>query len=125
PLPAGGRAPADPTREGNHRTRVCPPRPGPIEAPIRSRSFPDVLLAGKPLVELALGLLAAPPIAPPHLAAQLLRVALHLIEVVVGEVAPLLADLALELGPLPLEHVTVHDTSPCLPRVRPQRVRDP
>jgi hypothetical protein len=52
---------------------------------------------GLPLLDLALGLVALNAVAFLHATDQLLALALHLVEVIIGELAPLFAGLALEL----------------------------
>src|SRR5204862_211204 len=56
----------------------------------------------------ALDLVAIAPVALLELPVEELDIALDLVEVVVGELAPLLADLALDLHPLSLERIGVH-----------------
>jgi hypothetical protein len=52
---------------------------------------------GLPLLDLALGFVALNAVAFLHATDQLLALALHLVEVIIGELAPLFAGLALEL----------------------------
>src|SRR5215813_10908663 len=62
-----------------------------------------------PLVDLPFGFVASDAVAFLNLAHELLGLALDEVHIVIGQHAPLLANLALELIPLSLERVLVHD----------------
>ena len=64
-----------------------------------------------PRVDLPLCLIASDAVAILKLADQLFGAPLNLIHVVISQLAPLLANLALELHPLSLEGVFVHGSS--------------
>jgi len=70
---------------------------------------PALLL--EPAVDFSLGFLAAAAVPLLDLADEHFGVALHLVDLVVGELAPLLSDLALQLHPLALEDVEIHRCS--------------
>src|SRR5687767_1114050 len=61
-----------------------------------------------PRIELALGFFARDAVAILELPDQLLGTSLNLIHVIIGEFAPLFANLALQLHPLTLEGIFVH-----------------
>jgi cytochrome d ubiquinol oxidase subunit I len=63
---------------------------------------------GLPGIDLLLGLVAGDTVALLDLTDQLLAFALNLIEIIVGELPPLLSNSSLQLGPLALECVFVH-----------------
>src|SRR5262249_44272927 len=65
-----------------------------------------------PFLELTFCLLTGNPVPLLDLADELLRTTLDLIEVVVGQLPPFLADFALELIPLAFKHVFVHVLPP-------------
>src|SRR5680860_1466425 len=81
------------------------------------------VLAFQEVVHAPLGLLAAVTVALLDLANQLLVIALRRLDVVLGELAPLLLDAALELLPLTSQDVSVHRRSPSLamPRMPTRR----
>src|SRR5262249_35236386 len=62
----------------------------------------------EPPIELALRFFAGTAVALLQLAGEDLGVSLDLIDVVVGELPPLLANGPLELRPLPLERIAIH-----------------
>src|SRR5687768_7964143 len=66
------------------------------------------LLSAFPVVHLLLGLVARAAVALLDLAHQLVAAAFHLVELVVGELAPLLLHAALHLLPVALDGVPVH-----------------
>src|SRR4029453_412491 len=86
----------------------------------RRSSRPRLLV--EEVVDLALRLVLRAAIALLDLPGEDLRVAVNLVEVVVGELAPLLADPTLELLPLTLESFTVHEPASSL---RPVGRQDP
>src|SRR6187551_2017441 len=61
-----------------------------------------------PRIKLTLGFVASNAVANLKLSDQLLGTPLNLIHIVIGELAPLFANLALQLHPLTLESVFVH-----------------
>src|SRR5215471_1573906 len=67
-----------------------------------------------PLVDLPFGLVASDAVAFLNFAHELLRLALDEVQIVIGQHAPLLANLALELVPLSLERILVHGFPPLL-----------
>src|SRR6266702_5343853 len=113
------------------RTPSIPPAPSPPAAgpPDRSRwsssgppeatGVPGAALGGEPLREVALRLLARPPVALLYLAHERLAVAIDLGQVVVRETAPPLSDPFLELLPLTLQHVLGHGQPPSRPALQP------
>src|SRR5262245_55068532 len=62
-----------------------------------------------PLVDLPFGLVASDAVAFLNPAHELLGLALDEVQIVIGQHTPLLANLALELIPLSLERVLIHD----------------
>src|SRR5262249_13090743 len=84
------------------RSRPSFTAPGPALGSLRVR------LLVEEVVHLALRFVLRAPVAFLDLAGQDLRVAVNLVEVVIRELAPLLAYLAPELLPLSLERVLVH-----------------
>src|SRR5215831_20001360 len=94
-------------------TEACPCQ-GPLPSSRPSMPAPDqahAWLHGRPAELLlcpALGLLTSPTVMLLELANQFLSVASDLVPLVIGELAPLLAQLAFELGPLPFDNVPVH-----------------
>src|SRR5688572_2732404 len=102
-------------------------RPSPESAPARGRPaasgrtatspvagslFPRLLFPslqpGLPVLDLLLGFVLLHAVALLDLAHELVAMAGHLVEFVVGELAPLLLDLALHLLPVTLNRVPVH-----------------
>src|SRR6478609_5763516 len=69
-------------------------------------------IAALPIGDLLLGLVAADAVALLDATQQLVALAGDDVEIVVGQLAPLLLDLALELLPVALDGVLVHDVSP-------------
>src|SRR5690606_14897333 len=98
------RAPGGPARAAGFRSRAgararrCGWRSGAMRVGVPPR----------PLVDLALGGVAGQPVTLLHLADQLVAVAFQGRHVVVGQLAPLLLDLALELVPVAADGVPVH-----------------
>src|SRR6185503_6701855 len=80
----------------------------PIRASALRREGFMALDAGFPVFDLALGFVLLDAVALLDLAHQLVAMAAHLIELVVGELAPLLLQLARHLLPVALNAVPVH-----------------
>lgn len=65
-------------------------------------------MAGKPVVDLALGFVFGLAVAFLQLARELFPVAANDVQVVIGELAPVLLDLALELFLIAFDLIPVH-----------------
>src|SRR4051812_34809811 len=82
----------------------------------QSRSRRVLVVAGcviQPVVDIARRLVAGNAIAFLHFADELIFSSVELIDLVVGQLAPLFLDAAFELGPLAFENVVVHVRLPC------------
>ena len=71
-----------------------------------------LLKLAAPFVDLALGFLFRDAIALLDFSGENLLVAFHLLQVVIGEFAPLMLQLAFELLPVARYLISVHESSP-------------
>src|SRR5262249_8243317 len=102
----------------------------PISAEI-AREYPDrenilsprpTLAAGvggsvhalEPAVDFALGLLLRHALALPKPGAGVPALTLHVVQIVVGQLAPLLLNLAFELFPIAFNSIPIHRVTPCV-----------
>jgi hypothetical protein len=90
------------------------PRRGPLEPSENDGSLTRCRSTrGCPRVKLPFGLITCDPVAFLDLADELLRATLDLIQIIIGQLSPLLTNLSLELCPLTLQSVLVHAVLQC------------
>src|SRR5688500_2624720 len=90
--------------------------PGNATGPGRSSvsAAPVVLFASQPCIDLPISFVACHSVALLNATCELVAPTRHLVEIVVGELTPLLSDLALELFPVPFDLIPIHGRSPWL-----------